>query len=303
MSIIDITMKRKIVKQGGTALTITLPLAWAKRNNLSAGDEVDVEEKERSLMINADSTASSGSLIIDIPKGYPFYKRIIDTPYRNGYNEIRVNFEDSTHLEKIEAETANLMGFEIVNQGKNFCILKNVAAGIDSEFDILLNRLMLLTKTMMEDLLNSLEKEDFELDNIANMEKITNRLCHFCKRMLNIKGYKEDAKAKGIYRIVSLYEEVADELRDLCKFEKENRIKLSKETIEGYKKIIHYLDFYYTLFHKFSHDKAFELAALEKKYSKEVSKLLVEKTNKESVVIHYLMSIHNHIKHMSDELF
>jgi len=43
-------MKRKLVKQGGTALTVSLPAKWAKKYDLKAGDEIDlVEEGNKKL--------------------------------------------------------------------------------------------------------------------------------------------------------------------------------------------------------------------------------------------------------------
>ena len=46
-------MKRKIIKQGHNTLTVTLPSKWVKKLNLTADDEVDIIEKENSLLINA----------------------------------------------------------------------------------------------------------------------------------------------------------------------------------------------------------------------------------------------------------
>ena len=50
-------MKRKIIKQGHNTLTITLPNKWAQRLNLKAGDEVDLVEKENSILINSEEKA------------------------------------------------------------------------------------------------------------------------------------------------------------------------------------------------------------------------------------------------------
>ena len=48
-------MKRKLVKQGGTALTVSLPAKWARKYNLKAGDEVEGEEEDWTLIVSLKS--------------------------------------------------------------------------------------------------------------------------------------------------------------------------------------------------------------------------------------------------------
>ena len=46
-------MKRKLVKQGNNALTVSLPSDWSKLNRLAAGDEVDVEIVGKNVIIGS----------------------------------------------------------------------------------------------------------------------------------------------------------------------------------------------------------------------------------------------------------
>ncbi len=46
-------MKRKIIKQGNDTLTITLPRMWCDKFGVKAGDEVNVEENDNSLIWNS----------------------------------------------------------------------------------------------------------------------------------------------------------------------------------------------------------------------------------------------------------
>ena len=46
-------MLRKVIKQGNDTLTITLPRRWARKQSISPGDNVIVEEDEKEQGIRA----------------------------------------------------------------------------------------------------------------------------------------------------------------------------------------------------------------------------------------------------------
>ena len=48
-------MRRKLVKQGVNALTVTLPAKWIEKKGLKAGDEIDVVEEENKIEIYSDT--------------------------------------------------------------------------------------------------------------------------------------------------------------------------------------------------------------------------------------------------------
>ena len=45
-------MKRKIIKQGSGTLTISLPTNWAKLFKLKSGDEIDVTQEGKMLVVS-----------------------------------------------------------------------------------------------------------------------------------------------------------------------------------------------------------------------------------------------------------
>jgi hypothetical protein len=58
-------MKRKIIKQGSQAFTLTLPINWIRENNLSEQNQLELKQVGRSLIINAQSKPSGGSIKFD----------------------------------------------------------------------------------------------------------------------------------------------------------------------------------------------------------------------------------------------
>ena len=45
-------MKRKVIKQANQAYTITLPIEWVRKNKISKNSEVDIQIREKTLMVN-----------------------------------------------------------------------------------------------------------------------------------------------------------------------------------------------------------------------------------------------------------
>ncbi|GAI31670.1 unnamed protein product, partial [marine sediment metagenome] len=94
-------MKRKIIKQGHNTLTVTLPSEWVKKLNLKGGDEIDVYEKESSLILNGYGKAKEKSAVINIDKfTVPLLWRFFQGAYRAGCDEIKIVFDKNTKLYK-----------------------------------------------------------------------------------------------------------------------------------------------------------------------------------------------------------
>ena len=45
-------MRKKLVKQGHSTLTITIPAKWARENKLKAGSELDLDINQNSLILS-----------------------------------------------------------------------------------------------------------------------------------------------------------------------------------------------------------------------------------------------------------
>src|SRR3989338_5327977 len=92
-------MKRKIIKQGHSTLTITLPTKWAQKLNLKAGDEIDLIEKDNSILINGQENGKEKKAVIDISNfTMPLIWRFIQGAYRSGYTEIKIIFDPDKAL-------------------------------------------------------------------------------------------------------------------------------------------------------------------------------------------------------------
>ena len=59
-------MKRRIIKQGHNAYTVTLPINWIKRLNIKPKDEIDLNDNGNQVIISAKNNSEKNSVTFDI---------------------------------------------------------------------------------------------------------------------------------------------------------------------------------------------------------------------------------------------
>ena len=115
-------MKRKVIRQGHGTLTITLPAKWVEQNGVKAGDELKMEERERTLFLNSNGR-DNDKITIDITDCSLILERLLYSIYKKGYDEVEIFSSNPRHFLKVqEAAHSILVGFEIVSQTKSSCI-------------------------------------------------------------------------------------------------------------------------------------------------------------------------------------
>jgi len=296
-------MKRRVVKHGTSTLTISLPVQWVKKFEIKQGDELDVEERGNRIIIKPYDELIEKEIVININGKENIPKRMIMRYYIAGYNKIKIKYK---HLES-RAFISNLirtylMGFEIVEQGDDYFILKNIARGIEEEFDVMLNRLSIITISSLKDLHDAFLKNDLTiLRDISSSEMNVNKIYLFCRRMLNLIGHKEKSPINlGI--IIKYYECIMDSINYLSLYAIENNVKVSKDIIKYVKNLLTYSE----IFHKsLNTDKTInfsEMKELEIKLSDDKYPLMEKCSVHERVIVSYLIEIHGILHHMSGEL-
>ncbi len=308
-------MKRRIIKQGHNALTITLPAKWVNRVNLKAGNEVEVKEKDNSLMIETEANVEPQRKIIELKNSaqylqhYPnnIFLRSIDVNYRLGYDEIKLIFDDPHVMDFIEEELEFLLGFEIVDQGENYCVLKSVASSLDIEFDTILRRTFLMLISMLGDSYDAVKNGEFSrLKSVSKLEKLNNRFTNFCERHLNKKGYTEYRKTIIIYSMITLLEHIADSCNGICLYfqdMKNGSVKISNKTLKFYKNTLDMMKSFYELFYKFDRAKLCRLISYRHHVLDNESLRLFETQPKtEMLLIHHLTKMTTDMYHLADAL-
>lgn len=283
-------MKRKIIKQGHNTLTLTLPSKWISEQNIKAGDEIDLIERERSLIINGNGSLKVKTSEIDIRDfTVPMIWRYIQSVYRAGCNEITINFdpkikeyEDAYHYyttqydysklgEKIPAKPAIAMiqeivnrfiGIDIVETGKGYCKIKEMAEATQKEFEQSLRRIFQVIIHLFERIIEAINNNEIGDANLCKeihaLDLNVDKLVDYCARIMN-KDHTIfcERKKQLIFSSLFILELVGDEFKYIGKhFAISN--KNVKEVKDLTKKVEDHFKMYYKMFYSFNRDLVVE---------------------------------------------
>lgn len=283
-----INMKRKIIKQGHNTLTVTLPNEWVKKLNLKAGEEVEVNENEDQLIVNGHQNSANRSCVIDI-NGFtvPLLWRYFQSAYRSGASEIKIlfdptkkDYEGAFHFyttqfdyaslgEKIPPKTAIVMlqemvnrfiGIDIMETGKGYCVIKQMAEVNPKEFESSMRRVFLVILELLDRLIEVIEHNEFGgamlCREIHNIDLSVDRLVDYCCRILNsVSGLVPERKKSLLFSTLFILELVGDECKYIAKHVATSK-KSVKESLEIAKMVREHFDMYYKMYYKFSRDSA-----------------------------------------------
>ncbi|MFT4303286.1 MAG: hypothetical protein ACMXYG_01865 [Candidatus Woesearchaeota archaeon] len=248
--------KRKLVKQGNGALTVTLPFTWITQNSLTKGDYLNIRESGQDLVLSANDKLDLKEYEIILSENKPFFKRYVRSCYVLGYDRIVISSDKILPLKLIKESLLGLIGYEVIEQTSKKCIISVVAFPSDENFDTILKRIFFMVESMIIDIKNSLKENEFQLKEISEMESTINKFVDFCLRILNKKGYYNFHKTPYIYQVLNSLEICGDALRDFClSFSDNNSNKKNNNVSNNLVQLISKIGNYYiglrTLFYKY----------------------------------------------------
>jgi antitoxin component of MazEF toxin-antitoxin module len=283
-------MKRKIIKQGHNTLTLTLPSDWTKKLNMKAGDEVDVHERDSSLIINGYEKNKEKKAEIDITNfTIPLLWRFFQSAYRSGANEIKVTFdpnkkqyEDAFHfyttqfdysklgekippkppIAMIQSVVDRFIGMGIIETGKNYCIIKEMGEPSIKEFENSLRRVFLVILEMFERVIEAIEKDEIGDSNLCKeihtIDLGTDRFVDYCRILNQLSTSFSDSRKMLLFSSLFILELVGDEFKYIGK-----HLALSKKSVKDVASLAEivksYFETYYHLFYKFNRETAIKL--------------------------------------------
>lgn len=269
-------MKRKVIQLAGKTLLVSLPSEWTKEFSIKKGDEVEVKDEGNKIIISTDENISKGIKEIDVSDTFPMTKRIIGSLYKKGYDEIKIKYTNPIELEDIqELVRHEFTGFEIIDQRKEFIIIKKISTVDTEEFDRILRRIFLVILSMADDSLKEFENNKIEwLNTIVLRDKDINKMADFCRRAISKRGYD----THYVYYIVEQLERIGDSYRDICK----EKTKLSKNTLKYFEEVNKFFREFYEMYYKFDLKKISKFGKRRKE--------LLKKELKEDLKIVFLLN-------------
>jgi phosphate uptake regulator len=226
-------MKRKIVKQGAATLTVSIPNSWVKKFQLRPGDELEVEERKNQLILMHSHEAEVSSQQVDITDLDPLVSKILCGIYRKGADEVKVVFGKPDLFNRYRKALNEYVGFEVTEQGKNYCVLREIVKTSGIEFENIFQRIFFLLKSCISDTIQAFKDQDFEvLKNMYYRDVDVNKLVNFCLRHINKVGYKDFEKNCAIYATIHQLEAVGDRLKEFAGKCSEENITVRAEYLE-----------------------------------------------------------------------
>jgi len=293
-------IKRKVVQHGPSTLIVSLPAKWVKKQGIKKGDEIELYIKNNLLLISSGKHAKTDidqETSINIGGKKKITHRLISALYKAGYNKVTINFDNHHELQVAQSTISNeLIGFEIINESKNFLTAKQITTINDEEFNNMLRRTFLFLLSIAEDSIESLKKKDVQtLQNITLRDTNVNKLTDYCRRAVNIKGiHLFKGRPSPVYYIIEQLEKIGDNYRDICKFCASNNIFPSKNTLIIHDMLNKFLRKFYELFYKF------DLIALEEfmGYKTEIGSQIQNSTlkcskNEIKIIMYYYSLLYN----------
>jgi antitoxin component of MazEF toxin-antitoxin module len=187
-------MKRKLIKQGsGEGLVVYLPREWIKENNLSQGDEVEIENVNESLVIESKDKFRKNEKKINI-KILSSNEKIMRIYLKNiselGYHNIICEI-DSKENERILSEVVDnhLSNWELIRKSENKLEFEILSETYSKRETIFLEKIFFFIENTLQLLYDSTENKDnleFKERIIKNSKKISTYE-NICKRNINLK--------------------------------------------------------------------------------------------------------------------
>ncbi len=317
-------MKRKIIKQGHNTLTITLPAEWTKRFNLESGREIDIDERDNGLFISTEKNgkhkrAEFDITGMDVPTIWKYFMAV----YREGYDEVLVKFHGDIAMESpykfftkhkldlryktkreqkpiaevLQGFASRFIGYEIVEYGKDFILIREMGELTSKEFDNSLRRIFLILQQMAEETLEAVANSNQKLmSHMHDVDINLDKFVDYCARILNRVGNKEPRKTALLFSTLYLLELAGDEYKNIAfhllrdfpsgKFKSmENMARLVKEQFDAY----------YDLFYKFDKAKIYKISDLDKQLYFGVSDMYKKSGEEEKEIFHHLRMIERYI--------
>ena len=244
-------MKRKIMRQGLSAFSITVPESWIRDNNLKVGDEIELKIRDRDIVLSPYPTGdvlpfqkeidAAGqditTLLKDVIRYYRLgYRKIIIFDYR----EVPIYFNNdySCSIEKyIEREIIDQMDIvKILNSFVEKMFNMEPSVVDDNRYEI--RRAGLLDEEAFDEKQNEILKMISEsIENMGSRDNLK-RFYNICRnvdsslRLLNTVGYRSDRITNMLHTAVYIFERICMDLKEINTFLYEQEIDVSDCFIE-----------------------------------------------------------------------
>jgi len=314
-------MKRKVIKIGPATLVVSLPSSWTKKYGIQKGDELEIEERGRTMQINTKKEISKDEITVNISKFSPIIMRALGILYKVGHKKINIVYgslkekpdemyrgKGLKEIDLIRRAASSYTGMDIEKFSKGQAIneiqLIERANVVYEEFDNTLNHAFLHLTQISEQVTEALSENDKTCEKEIDLtDNLINQTTNFCQKILNKQGYHEFNKTHFIYSIVIGIEDLGDRYRILYEDYAAKKIKkVNPEIVKILKKLDFMLNEFYTIFRKFEIKRLTSLAYKYHEVFFDLEKAVFKIKKEEVFILAYLTDISNRIYDLLEPL-
>ena len=286
-------VKRKAISMAGKTIVISLPSTWVKKYGIKKGDELDINEQYRRVIVSTDKLIKGEKANLDVSGSKIIAKRSIDALFKRGYDEVEVIYNDKKELAEIkQALKLTSTTFMMVEENKKSLILKSIANISQDDFDPVLRRMMIQFKQMNNDLLKAIkENDDEKIKEVKELELENNKHTHFLRRAINKGAYADYRTITTMYTFLEQIENIADEWKFLCLHLENKKPKPTKEVIKVFEEVNDYTKLFYNVFYKHKKEDIELFTRQRKDLITKLLNLFEEQDKENAWIVHYLINI------------
>jgi phosphate uptake regulator len=225
-------MKRSVILMGGKTYVVSLPSSWVKSNNVKKGDLLDVDQQDGAILINTGESSESRCCEVNVSNLDFMLRRTVGAVYKAGYNQVKFVYKGKEQLEVIEDVMKKAcIGFEIVDQGEKFVVVRCLSQNIEGEFCHSFKRLFYAIEVMGEEFLEALMLQDKKLlEEVVSRDHQVNRFADFCRRLISNGSFVVD-KSFVVYYVVEQLERLGDLYKSMARKAIKQDVFLSEESL------------------------------------------------------------------------
>lgn len=283
-------MKRKINLVGQNTLTVSLPRKWTKEQDLRKGDDIEVEENGKELIISANPRESIQKIELNLNKENEWYiNQVIRAVYMAGFDEVTVHYKDNEVISTVQDVLGICLGYQIVEHKDRCFVIKNLSSGIEAELDFVLRRIFMMVKALIEMSIEHIAKKDYNFKAIKAMRDNIYRFCNLYRRTITKKRSLSLTKHESIYILVTRMAMISNNILDAHRYLQKTKSAISLDYSCKYlKKVLAQYELFCEAFYSKKFDKMAEVNKMRQELMDREFVSLAENSKGSNVVLcHY----------------
>lgn len=236
-------MKRKIIRQGASTLTTSLPASWVKEQKIENCDEIEIEQINDKLIISKCKKKETPCIVLgELNK--TFIKAAIINLYCKGYDKIRIEFTDPK-IENYIRETINnhFIGFEIVMRKEKVCFLENITEPSPDKFEVIFKKILFNLSLLIQRTKKRLKNQKIQT-SYSDINRRLQQYENLCKRIIAKRNHLGE-NTLFFFTALNYLAQAAKEIQLLNRFLDQNKVNTRKIIT-----LFSLLHIYYTLLEK-----------------------------------------------------